>query len=186
MEDIVTTNLQAMCKTYTVTIPAGGIKAFDTVYKFFSCTKANGSFEVRFSSSSGYVAFEQGLYFKYFKMLNYLLIKNPNNYPLIVSFTVGSGDFEDNRLTIVSEVQTKESPYDSFAIQSLLIAGGKVTVPVAKKIILQNNAANVMYIGGSGTDGLKLLPNGTYEYCLNVALEVWGTNGDTLTVGSFN
>ena len=53
-------------------------------------------------------------------------------------------------------------------------------------MILQNTGQNIMYIGGTETDGLQLQPQGTFEYTLDESLTLFGTNGDTLAVGSFN
>ena len=186
MEQILTENMQAMYKAYQVVIPPHTSKEFNTVYSFFTCIEANELFEVRFSSSVGFTQFEQGLYTQFNHLMDYLLIHNPNDAPLVLKFGVGSGRFEDNRLTVTTTVKTQPAQYALFNASTLTIADGSATVPVAQRVIIQNTGSNVMYIGGSGTDGLQLQPQGTFEYSSAEELTIYGTDGDTLAVGEWN
>jgi len=65
----------------------------------------------------------------------------------------------------------------------LTITAGTATAPAGAKVILQNTGANVVYIGGTGTDGLQLQPQGTFEYNSSVSLPLFGTDDDTLVAG---
>lgn len=184
MEIIKNGNMQAMYKAYEAVIPPHGKQDFNTAYQFFTCIEANERFNVRFSSSVGYTEFEQGLYARFNNMMDYLLIENPNESPLVIKFGVGSGSFEDNRLTVTGNVKTEAAQYSQFSASSLVIAEGHAEVAPAQRIIIQNNSDNPMRIGAA--DGLILQPAGTFEYSLNTPLIVYGTDGDSLAVGRFD
>lgn len=185
MQEIIrTSDMQAMYKAYDVVIPPKSIRSFNTVYAFFTAIEANGKFNVRFSSSVGFTEFEQGLYAKFNHMMDFLQIENPNETSLILRFGVGSGEFEDNRLIVSSKVATQPAPYEMFTASTATIADGSATIPAGHKVIIQNTGSNVMYIGAA--DGLQLKPLGTFEYSLADSLTVYGTDGDTIAIGSFD
>lgn len=175
---------QSSYREFEITLPASGVYTLNNPFNYLRCLDASSSFQIAWSSNLGNTDFEAGLGIKFPDVIPYAQIFAPEGQPLTVRIGCGIGEFDDSRLTVSGTVRTEPAQYASFETSTLTIAAGSVQVPVAQKVIIQNTGANVMFIGG--TTGLQLQPQGTFEYSSASELTVYGTNGDTLAVGSFN
>ena len=176
---------QSSYKEFTIVLGANAVYTLNNPYNFCRCLSSTGKFKVAWSTNQMDTDFEGGLQAKFDTILPYVQIFNPSSSAITISLGLGVGDFDDSRLTFSGSVQTIPAQYTTFSAQSYTIASGSATIPPAQKLIIQNTGANVMYIGGTGTDGLKLQPNGTFEVACEQSITIYGTNGDTLAVGSF-
>lgn len=177
---------QSSFRKITITIPSGGSYKFDNPFNYFRCYDATFDFQLSWSTNSDRTDFGAGFGVRFDVVLPYVLLFNPGVTPLTVSIGVGIGYFDDSRLTVSSVVKTNPAPYTFFNVTQTTVTNGRVTIPAASKTIIQNTSENVMYIGGTGTDGLQLQPQGSFEFALNDNITVFGIDGDTLTIGSFN
>ncbi len=177
---------QSAFRRFVFTLAPNGVYMLTNPFNCIRCYAATHDFKVAWSPNTDSTDFGQGLMVKFDDVIPGVQFFNPTDAPLTIDVGLGIGYFEDSRLSVSGNVQSVPAPYASFQSSTLTIADGKVTVGVANKHIIQNTSSNVMYIGGSGTDGLQLQPQGVFEYELQTELDVFGTDGDTLAVGSFN
>ena len=177
---------QSSYREFTITLPANGIYTLNNPFNYFRCLECNvDGFKVAWSSNTSSTDFESGLGIKFDDVIPYAQIFAPEEQGMTVRIGCGIGYFDDSRLTVSGNVRTEPAQYNSFSAETLTIADGQAVVPVAQKVIIQNVSENVMYIGGTGTDGLQLQAGGTFEYTSKSALTIYGTDGDKLAVGSF-
>lgn len=193
MADLLKINSGSQQSSYTrfeYTLAAGEVKTIVNPYNYFTCLESTSPFDVAWSTNRSSTGFEKGLqvHFKNDELIPSVTITNTAATANHIVIGMGCGNFQDNRLVLGTgaTLSTYPAQFTSFAINNQTIASGKATIPAAKKNIIQNNSSNLMYIGGSGTDGLQLQAGGTFEYSSEIALEVWGTDNDVVTVGSFN
>lgn len=178
---------QSSYREFTIELPANGVYTLNNPFNYFRCLSANQKFKVAWSTNQMDTVFESGLGIRFDTIIPYAQIFNDSEAPLVLSVGVGIGYFDDSRLTVTGTVQTQPAQYASFTVSAITIGeGGSAEIPAAQKVIIQNTGDNVVYIGGTGTDGLQLQSQGTFEYSLGVPLVVYGTNGQTISVGSFN
>lgn len=177
---------QSSYREFIIQLQAGGVYTLNNPFNYLRCLEASSGFEIAWSTNLGNTQFEAGLGIKFPDVIPYAQIFAPEDLPLTVRIGCGIGEFDDSRLTVSGTVRTEPAQYALFNASTLTIADGSATVPVAQRVIIQNTGANVMYIGGTGTDGLQLQPQGTFEYSSAEELTVYGTDGDTLAVGEWN
>ena len=181
-------SVQAPYQEFTYTIPAGGSQKIDYVFQSFNLLDASaaGALKCNFGGAVNETLFSAGMGYKLTSPVQFITLFNTAAAPLTVHISLAIGDIYDNRLTVTGTVLTQQAQFTSFSATTVQIASGKATIPPAAKNIIQNNGSSVMYIGGAGTDGLQLFPGGTFEYATSAALEVFGTDGDSIAIGSFN
>lgn len=183
-------NQQSSYQRFSYTLAAGEVVTVYNPYNYFTCLDCDAPFNVAWSTNRSATGFEKGLQVKFDngELIPSVQITNTASTQNTIVFGLGAGNFDDNRLvlTSASTINTLAGQYATFAATTVAISAGIATIPAAKKVIIQNNGANVMYIGGTGTDGLQLMPGGIFEYELNATLTIYGTNGDAIAVGSFN
>lgn len=177
---------QSSYREFTIELPANGVYTLNNPFNYFRCLSANQKFKVAWSTNQMDTVFESGLGIRFDTIIPYAQIFNDSEAPLVLSVGVGIGYFDDSRLTVTGTVYTATAQYTSFSATSMTFSSGSLEIPAAQKVIIQNTGDNVVYIGGTGTDGLQLQSQGTFEYSLNVPLVVYGTNGQTISIGSFN
>ncbi len=177
---------QSSYREFEITLKAGEVYTLNNPFNYFRCLSATSTFDVAWSTNTGRTNFESGLGIKFNSVIPYAQIFAPENQGITLKVGAGIGYFDDSRLSVTGNVRTEPAQYNGFSAATLTIADGSVTVPAAQQIVIQNTGGNVMYIGGTGTDGLQLQPQGTFEYALATDLTVYGTDGDTLAVGSFD
>lgn len=175
---------QSSFEYFTVTLAAGAVKPLYKPFNCFRCYDATANFKVAWAANSDFTDFGEGMMVKFDgDPLSTVLIMNPTNSTIVVKVGMGIGTFEDSRLSVTGNISTVAGSFYQFTAQTLTIASGTTTAPAGHNII-QNNGANVMYLAGAGTDGLQLMPKGTFEYNFDTPFTVYGTNGDKLAVGN--
>ena len=177
---------QSAYKEFKITLQPQEVYTLNNPFDYFRCLEATLPFNIAWSTNQMDTNFEAGLGIKFDDVIPYAQLFNPNNQPITIKVGVGIGYFDDSRLTVSGNVQTLPAQFNSFSAQTITIEDGKATIQVAEHTILQNTSENVMYVGGTGTDGLQLQPQGTFEFSTAAAVTVYGTDGDTIAVGSFN
>lgn len=176
---------QSSYKEFTFTLPAGGVYTLNNPYNFCRCLESTGKFKVAWSSNQMDTDFNQGLQAKFDTVLPYVQFFNPSGAPIVISVGLGIGDFDDSRLSVSGVVYTEPAQYAAFAVQQYTFpASGVLTIPAAQRVIIQNTSSSNVYIGAA--NGLQLQQYGTFEYTLETAIDIYGTNGATVSVGSFN
>lgn len=179
--------IQSSYKEFTVVLPANGIYTLNNPYNFCRCLSSTGRFKVAWSSNQMDTDFEGGLQAKFDSILPYVQLFNPTETPITLRLGLGVGDFDDSRLTVSGTVQTSPAQFANFSAETITFdETGVIEVAPAQKVIIQNTGSNIVYIGGSGTDGLQLLPKGTFETSLQNILTLYGTSGSTIAIGSFS
>ena len=178
--------VQAAARFYTITVAAGGVYTLYSPFDVCKCIAANQPFKVAWSSSTGETDFREGWKIKLPVVIPSVQIFNHGATDLIVTLGVGVGDIDDSSFVVTGTVYTQESPFSAFSATTVAISSGIATIPASAHTIIQNTSSNLMYIGGTGTDGLQLQPQGTFEFSCAAVVTVYGTNGDTLAIGSFN
>lgn len=178
-------SVQAPYQEFIYTIPAGGSQKVDYVYESFNLLEASapGVLKCNFGGAVNETLFSAGMGYKMTQPVEFLMLFNTSNAPLTVHFSLAIGNIYDNRLTVSGVVYTAPAQFSGLTCQQLTITSGTATAPAGAKVTLQNTGANVMYIGGTGTDGLQLEPGGSYEYSSSSTITIYGTNSDTLVAG---
>lgn len=178
---------QSSYKEFNIYLKAGETYTLNNPFNFFRCLSSTGNFKVAWSSNQMETDFYEGLQAHFATVLPYVQFFNPSSAPITLKVGLGIGDFDDSRLSITGAVQTYSAQYSFFNVeQQTFDSTGQIEIAPAQKIIIQNTGGDVIYIGGTGTDGLQLQPQGTFEYSLNTALTIYGTDTQTATIGSFN
>lgn len=177
---------QSSYKEFQITLPAGGIYTLNNPFNYFRCLDASGAFKVAWSANQMDTDFEAGLGISFDDVIPYAQIFNPSAASITIRIGCGIGYFDDSRLTVSGNVYTRPAQFASFTATTVAISSGKADIPVAAQTVIQNNGSHIMYIGGTGTDGLRLEVGGTFEFSCAAVISVYGTNGDTIAIGSFN
>lgn len=174
---------QSSFKYFTIPLAAGQVYSLDNPFNCFRCYDATANFELAWSPNTDFTNFGEGMMVKFDDVIPGVKFRNPTNASIVVKVGMGIGTFEDSRLSVTGNIQTVQGSYYQFSAQTLTIATGTTTAPSGHNII-QNTGSNIMYLGGTGTDGLQLQPQGVFEYNVETAFTIYGTNGDTLAIGS--
>jgi len=177
---------QSSYKEFTYTLQPGEVRVLNNPFNYFACLRATADFNIAWSANQMDTNFRQGRKAKFDDVLPYVVFENPQATAIVITVGLGIGDFDDNEFSVFGNIQTVPGTFDAFSATTVAISSGFADIPAATKVIIQNNGGNVMYIGGTGTDGLQLMPGGTFEYNLATPLKVYGTNGDAIAIGSFN
>lgn len=178
---------QSSYKQFDITIPANDSYVLNNPFNYFRCLNSNMNFQIAWSTNNGKTDFQAGLGIKFDQVIPYAQIFNPSGSPLVLTVGCGIGYFDDSRLSVSGTVLTEPAPYSFFNVETMTFSGNApVEVPPAQKIIIQNTGNTTIYIGGTGTDGLQVLPQGTFETSYSGTINVYGTSGQTIAVGSFS
>ena len=177
---------QSSYKEFTKTLQPDEVYTLNNPFNYFRCLDSTAPFEVAWSANQMDTIFQQGLGVQFEDVIPYAQLHNPQATAITIVVGVGIGYIDDSRLSVSGRVFTEPAPYNAFTADTVTIASGSATIPVAAHTIIQNTGANIMYIGGTGTNGLQLQPQGTFEFNYAATITVYGTDNDTIAVGSFN
>lgn len=176
---------QSSFKRFKITLQPGQVYPLVNPFNTFRCYGATLDFKVAWSTNSDFTDFGYGLAVKFVDVIPYAQIYNQNDSVIVVDVGVGIGDFDDSRLSVSGNISTISGQYSNFAATSYVVPeSGVISVPATQKNIIQNAGSNVMRIGSQ--TGLMLQPQGVFEYSLDNPINVYGTAGDVLIVGSFS
>lgn len=186
--------IDAPYQEFTEIIPAGSNRKINYVTENFVLleTSAAEALHVNFGGAANETPFLAGMRYKLPAIVPNVTLFNKSNTDLTVHFAMGCGEIDDNRLTVVSSINTVstfshfKSAGINFTTSSCLIKTG------GEKIVIQNNGANDLFVcdkdaavGDLG--GFKVEPGGDCELPITTGVRVnsAGTGG-TISVGIFS
>ena len=184
--NINTGSVWAPYQEFTYTIPAGQYQRVNYVTDNFVLleTTANNALEVNFGGAMNQTNFTTGVQYHLESVVPYVQLYNKSNSAVTVHFALGVGDVRDNRLSLTGTINTSET-FTSFTVERKTISGGSVTVGGAqRKILIQNTGTADIKVGDA--NGFIISPSGSMEIPLDGSVEIYGTNGQTVTAGYFS
>lgn len=177
-------------KEFDVTIPAGGQYPIQQPFNYVRLLSSNtdvANLNFRFGALSTYTKLTLGIGFGAPEIFPSLTVQNVGNSPATIRVAFAVGVISDDRLNVSGTVTTTVAPYDTVSASlETFPAGGSVTVNSSgyKRVVIQNNSStNSIYIFNNNTFEVK--PFGTFDMDLAASFTVYGTNGETISVGLF-
>lgn len=146
--NIQTGAIDAPYQEFTETIPAGGCRKINYVTENFALleTSAPEALHVNFGGSSNETPFLAGMRYKLPAIVPNITLFNRSKTDLTVHFAVGCGEIDDNRLTVVSSINTV-STFSHFKTEGVTFSTSSCLIKTTgEKIVLQNNGSNDLYI----------------------------------------
>lgn len=172
---------------FTYTIPAGQYQRVNYVTDNFVLleTTANNSLEVNFGGAMNQTNFTTGVQYRLTEAVPYIQLYNKGNSAVTVHFALGVGEVRDNRLSLVGMANFSET-YTTFNVsEETFDSSGKITTTGAhRKIVIQNSGAQNIYVGAA--NGFLVSPSGSMDIPLDGAVDLYGTNGETVVIGYFD
>ena len=182
-----TGSVWAPYQEFFYTIPAGQYQRVNYVTDNFVLleTTANNSLEVNFGGAMNQTNFTAGVQYKLESVVPYIQLYNKGASPVTVHFALGVGDVRDNRLSLVGMANFSET-YTTFNVsEETFDSSGKITTTGAhRKIVIQNSGAQNIYVGAA--NGFLVSPSGNMDIPLDGAVDLYGTNGETVVIGYFD
>lgn len=177
-------------KETVLNIGAGETKVYQNPYNFLRILSSTGSdndLVYRFGTSSIETYLTVGLGLRWPEVLPSVTIRNLSNSPVILRIAEIQGDVLDDRLTITGDVETKQEP-DQTATVTLetFDANGEIAIDSSsyRSVLIQNmSQTEDVYIFNNNT--FKIGPNGTFEKQFAGSFNIYGTPGETVSVGYF-
>ena len=190
MADINNSSALILYKETTITVPAGGQYVYQNPYehvRILSCTGNYGDLVYRFGASSLETPLTVGLGLTMPAMLASFTIRNKGTGAVVLVIAESSRNIQDDRLTITGDVQTKNKPD---TVQSVTLetfdANGEIAVDSSsyRSVLIQNmSSTDPIYIFANNT--YKVEAGGTFEKDFAGQFTIYGTVGETATVGYF-
>ena len=177
-------------KETTITVPANGQVVYQNPYEHVRILSSTGNYNAlryRFGASSLETPLTVGLGLTLPAMLPSFTIRNTSNAAAVLVIAESSRDIQDDRLTITGDVQTKQMP-DTVRQVSLETFDGNGEIAVDssnyRKVLIQNmSSTDPLYIFSNNT--FKVNPMGTFEMDYAGQFTIYGTSGETASVGYF-
>lgn len=177
-------------KEVILTIPPNESIPYENPYNFIrilSSTGADNALLFRFGSSSIETPLTVGLGLRWPEVLASVTIRNTTNAPITLKISETLGDILDDRLTITGDVETKNDP-DSVRQVSLetFDTNGEIAIDSTsyRSVLIQNmSQTDPIYIFANNT--FRVEPGGTFEKDFAGQFTVYGTIGETVSVGYF-
>ena len=177
-------------KEAVLNIGAGQTVTYQNPYNFMRILSSTGSdndLVYRFGASSIETFLTVGLGLRWPEVLPSVTIRNVSNSPVVLRIAEIQGDVLDDRLTITGDVETKQEP-DTTATVTLetFDANGEISIDSSsyRSVVIQNMSSNYdLYVFNNNT--FKVVPNGTFEKQFAGTFKVYGTAGETASVGLF-
>lgn len=192
--NIQTGTIDAPYQEFTETIPAGGCRKINYVTENFALleTSAPEALHVNFGGSSNETPFLAGMRYKLPAIVPNITLFNRSKTDLTVHFAVGCGEIDDNRLTVVSSINTV-STFLHFKTAGVTFSTSSCLIKTTgEKIVLQNNGGNDLYICDAAAaigdvGGFKIVPGGDAELPITSGVRVNASGyGGTISVGVFS
>ena len=173
-----------------VTIPANGQVTLQQPYDHISLLSSDvpaSQLKFRFGSLSMETQLSAGLGWSLDYTFASVTIRNIGSAAANIRLSLAEGNVSDNRLTVTGIVNTQTVPYGSATCTlETFPAGGKITVDSSsyKNVVIQNNSStDSIFIFSNNT--FEVLPNGTFEKDFAGSFDVYGTAGETISLGLF-
>lgn len=178
-------------KEAILTIPANQTITYENPYNFIrilSSTGTDNALLFRFGASSIETPLTVGLGVRSDEILPNLTIRNITGTAVTLRISETRGDILDDRLTITGDVETKQEP-DTVQQVSLetFDANGEIAIDSSqyRNVLIQNmSATDPIYIFNNNT--FKIDPQGTFEKQFAGQFTIYGTAGETVSIGYFS
>ena len=184
------TNLLSF-KQAKITIPAGETVTYQNPYNFVRILDSTGTDQdllYRFGASSIETFLTVGLGLRFQDTLASLTIRNVTTAAVTVTIAEIQGDIYDDRLTITGTVETQSKPFTTATVTlETFDANGEIACDSSgyKNVLIQNmSATDPIYVFGANT--YEVAPNGTFEKDFAGTFTIYGTAGQTASVGYFS
>lgn len=182
-----TGSVWAPYQEFTYTLAAGEYHRVNYVTDNFVLleTTASNSLEVNFGGAMNQTNFTTGVQYKLQSVVPYIQLYNKGNAAVTVHFALGVGEVRDNRLSLIGMANFSET-YTTFSVsEETFDSSGKITTTGAhRKIVIQNSGAQNIYVGAA--NGFLVSPSGSMDIPLGGAVDLYGTNGETVVIGYFD
>ena len=177
-------------KEAILTIPANECVTYENPYNFvriLSSTGSDNALLFRFGASSIETPLTVGLGIRSDEILPNVTIRNITGTAVTLRISETRGDILDDRLTITGDVETKQEPDTTQQISlETFDANGEVAIDSSqyRNVLIQNmSATDPIYIFANNT--FKVEAGGTFEKNFAGQFTVYGTVGETISVGYF-
>lgn len=177
-------------KEAVLTIKAGESFTYQNPYDFIrilSSTGNDNSLLFRFGASSIETPLTVGLGLKVPETLASVTIRNITNVAVTLRIAEIQGNILDDRLTITGDVETKQEPYTVRQTSlETFDSSGEIALDSTnyRTVLIQNmSTTNPIYIFANNT--FKIDPMGTFEKNYAGQFSIYGTNGESVSVGLF-
>ena len=178
-------------KEAILTIRAGETITYQNPYDFIRILSSTGSDNAllfRFGASSIETPLTVGLGLKVPETLPSVTIRNVTNAPVTIRLAEIQGNILDDRLTISGDVETKVEPDTVHQVTlETFNSSGEISVDSSayRNVLIQNmSETDPIYIFANNT--YKIQPGGTFEKAYAGQFTIYGTEGETATVGYFS
>ena len=183
------TNLVSYKEAF-LTIGVGESRVYENPYNFLRLLDSTGTDNAlmfRFGASSIETFLTVGVGVRFPDTLPNVTIRNLSNAPVTIRIAEVMGDIYDDRLTITGDVETKQEP-DTVQQISLetFDSNGEVAINSTnyRSVLIQNmSATDPIYIFSNNT--FKVEAGGTFEKAFAGQFTIYGTIGETVSVGYF-
>lgn len=182
-----TGSVWAPYQEFTYTLAAGEYHRVNYVTDNFVLleTTASNSLEVNFGGAMNQTNFTTGVQYKLQSVVPYIQLYNKGNTAVTVHFALGVGEVRDNRLSLVGMANFSETYTSLNVSEETFDSSGKITTTGAhRKIVIQNSGAQNIYVGAA--NGFLVSPSGSMDIPLDGAVDLYGTNGETVVIGYFD
>lgn len=186
--------IDAPYQEFTEVIPAGSNRKINYVTENFALleTSATEALHVNFGGAANETPFLAGMRYKLPAIVPSVTLFNRSETDLTVHFAVGCGEIDDNRLTVVSSINTV-STFPHFKTAGISFATSSCLIKTAgEKIVIQNNGAADLYVCDKSAavgdlGGLKIEPGGNAELPITAGVRInSGGVGGTVSVAIFS
>ena len=178
-------------KEAVITVPAGDSFTYQNPFNFvriLSSTGSDTSLLYRFGTSSIETFLTVGLGLRFNDLLPSITIRNITGSSVTLKIAEIRGDILDDRLTITGTVDVQQSPYTSQTVTlETFDTNGEISVDSsgAKNVVIQNmSSSNPLYVFANNT--FKVEAGGVFEKDFAGSFTIYGTVGETATVGIFS
>lgn len=188
-------------RQFTETIPAGQIRVVRYVHNSMTVLDNDqpDNLEVNFGGSGGFTKMDTGIIYEYPEGVSipFVELRNTSNQTMHITISLAVGTVQDNRLNVsgtvsvqgqeTTPVYVKEGVYTSASITTgTFNANGEFSFAIpamAKKVIIQNKGTSNIYL--FDVNGLLVTPTSTFEMNFSGTIAIYGTAGQTVTIGVF-
>lgn len=179
-------------KEVKITVPANNQYILHSPYNTVQLLESNAvntdDLSFRFGSSSEETTFTLGLNPTYPEPLSSLTITNKTTADINIKLALIVGDIKDNRLNVSGTVKTTVDPLKNIiATVETFDSSGIINVDSIgyKRIIIQNSSeTNSVFLFSEGA--FELQPQAVFDMDLSAQFNVYGTQGQNISIGLFN
>lgn len=178
-------------KEIDITIPPNGFYTIQQPYNYvrlLECSTQYQNLAFRFGALSIETSLTLGIGLGFPEIFPSLTITNKTNGTVTLRLAFSVGVITDDRLNITGSVDVNQAPYSN--VQSSLEtfdANGEIAIDSTayKRVVIQNNSStDSIYIFANNT--FEVQPNGTFDLNFAGTFTIYGTTGQTASVGYFS